>query len=79
MQISENTRGALYMCIAMAAFTVNDSFMKAATQVLPLFQAITLRGFLCVLGLGAIATATGGLWPKLNRKDAIALIVRSVA
>ena len=63
----------------MAAFTVNDSFMKAATQVLPLFQAITLRGFLCVLGLGAIAAATGGLWPKLNRADAIALMVRSAA
>ena len=79
MQISDNTRGALYMCVAMAAFTVNDSFMKAATQVLPLFQAITLRGFLCVVVLSAIAAATGGLWPKLSRKDAIALTLRSAA
>jgi drug/metabolite transporter (DMT)-like permease len=79
MQISDNSRGALYMCIAMAAFTINDSCMKAATQVLPLFQAITLRGVLCIVALVAIGAATGGLWPKLNRADAVALFVRSLA
>ena len=79
MQISDNTRGALYMCIAMAAFTINDACMKAATQVMPLFQAITLRGALTVVGLGAIGAATRSLWPRLNRQDAVALIVRSLA
>lgn len=79
MQISDNTRGALYMCIAMAAFTINDAGMKAATQVMPLFQAITLRGALTVVGLGAIGAATRSLWPRLNRQDAVALIVRSLA
>ena len=31
MPISDNLRGALYMCVAMAAFTINDSMMKAET------------------------------------------------
>jgi drug/metabolite transporter (DMT)-like permease len=79
MQISDNTRGALYMCIAMAAFTINDASIKAATGVMPLFQAITLRGILTVIGLGAVAMSTGRLWRPLNRHDAIALGVRSVA
>lgn len=79
MQISDNTRGALYMCIAMAAFTINDASIKAATEAMPLFQAITLRGILTVLGLGAVALSTGRLWRPLNRQDAIALFVRSLA
>ena len=79
MQISDNTRGALYMCIAMAAFTINDASIKAATEVMPLFQAITLRGILTVIGLGAVALSTGRLWRPLNRQDAVALFVRSLA
>ena len=79
MQISDNTRGALYMCIAMAAFTINDASIKAATEVMPLFQAITLRGILTVIGLGAVALSTGRIWRPLNRQDAVALFVRSLA
>ncbi len=79
MQISDNMRGALYMCIAMAAFTLNDTSIKAATEVMPLFQAITLRGVLTIIGLGAVGIATRSLWPTLNRADAVALAVRSAA
>ena len=79
MQISDNTRGALYMCVAMAAFTVNDTCMKAATQVLPLFQAITLRGVLTAVALIAIGVVKGGLFERLSRADTIALAVRTAA
>jgi hypothetical protein len=44
MALSDHLRGALYRNVAMAAFTLNDAGMKAATQSLPLFEAITLRG-----------------------------------
>lgn len=79
MQISDNARGVLYMCISMAAFTINDTFMKAATEAFPLFQAITLRGLLTTVALVAIAMATRGLRLRLGRSDAVMLAVRSVA
>jgi drug/metabolite transporter (DMT)-like permease len=53
--MSDNLRGVLLMCAAMLAFVVNDSFMKAIAQDMPLFQAIALRGVGASLGLIAIA------------------------
>ncbi len=79
MQISDNVRGALYMCVSMAGFTINDTFMKAAMQVLPLYQAITLRGILTMVALISLGVITGGLRLRLARRDAGALIVRSLA
>lgn len=58
MRLSDNTRGVLYMCISMFAFTLNDTFMKAAMDDLPLFQAIALRGVLSSIGLVVIALVT---------------------
>ena len=56
---SENLRGILLMCASMAAFTINDTFIKSVTQSLPLYQTIGLRGLIAVLGLTIIALATG--------------------
>ena len=53
MAISDNLRGALYMNLSMFAFTVNDTFMKAVTETLPLYQTIALRGVIAVIGLFA--------------------------
>lgn len=67
MPLSDNLRGVLLMCGAMLAFVVNDTFVKAVTQTMPLFQAILLRGALASLALVAISVATtGGLqvWPR---------------
>ena len=79
MAISDNLRGVIYMNVAMLAFTIGDSFMKAATQTLPLFEAILLRGVLTTLGLLAIGQAMGGLrlWPA--RRDRGIIVIRSVA
>ena len=59
MPLSDNLRGALYMTIAMAAFTINDSLMKAATSTLhlPLWQAIAMRGLLTLGPLALIGVA----------------------
>jgi drug/metabolite transporter (DMT)-like permease len=65
--MSDNLRGVLLMCAAMLAFVVNDSFMKAISQDMPLFQAIVLRGVGASLGLVAIAFWREGglhLFPK---------------
>jgi drug/metabolite transporter (DMT)-like permease len=66
LALSDNSRGILYMCASMLAFTLNDTLMKAATQVLPtpglpLSEAIFLRGLVATLGLLVLAGATGGL------------------
>ena len=66
MALSDNMRGILYMNISMFAFTLNDTFVKAATESLPLFEVIFLRGLLSSLTLMALARVTQGglhLWP----------------
>ncbi len=79
MPASENLRGILFMCLSMAAFTVNDTFMKSVTQTLPLYQAIALRGGIAVSGLGLLALATGAFRYRLGRKDGWLILVRSLA
>lgn len=59
MALSDNSRGIVFMAVAMATFTINDSFMKAVTQVLPLSQAIVIRGAMTLVALLVIAKAMG--------------------
>ncbi|WP_319937727.1 DMT family transporter [Allitabrizicola rongguiensis] len=77
--MSHNLRGAIYMNIAMAAFTLNDTGMKAVTQTLPLFEAITLRGASTSLLLFLLGLALGGLRLRLPRRDAGLLGIRTLA
>ena len=79
MAISDNLRGALYMNLSMFAFTVNDTFMKAITETLPLYQTIALRGVVAVIGLLVIGAARGGLTVRLPRHDLILIALRSLA
>ncbi|MEE3316169.1 MAG: DMT family transporter [Pseudomonadota bacterium] len=48
----ENIRGAMFMIAAMAGFAVEDMFLKAATQHIPVGEALILFG-----GLGALIFA----------------------
>ncbi|MFN7267757.1 MAG: DMT family transporter [Cereibacter sp.] len=79
MPLSDNLRGALYMNVAMAAFTLNDAGMKAATRSLPLFEAITLRGAITSVLLICLGLVTGGLRYRLSRRDAGITGLRTVA
>ena len=79
LAISHNLRGAIYMNIAMAAFTLNDTGMKAVTETLPLFEAIAMRGLSTSLLLLALGLARGGLVFRLPRRDARLLGIRTVA
>lgn len=79
MPISQNLRGILFMCLSMAGFTVNDTFMKAVTQTLPLFQAIALRGAIAILGLTLIAWGTGAFQHRIGGKDRGLILLRSLA
>lgn len=79
MPLSDNARGAVYMAVSMAAFTLNDTAMKAATQSLPLFQAIALRGVLAVAGLLVFGVLFKGLRLRVPRRDVGVIALRSVA
>lgn len=79
MPISDNLRGALYMNVAMAAFTLNDSCMKALTQTLPLWQSIALRGLFTLGPLLLVAASQGGFRLRLPRREWGIMSIRSVA
>jgi drug/metabolite transporter (DMT)-like permease len=79
LPISDNLRGILLMCASMAAFTINDTFMKSVTQTLPLFQTIGLRGLIAVAGLLIIAIATQAFRFRPNRRDGWLILLRSLA
>ena len=79
MPLSENLRGILLMCASMAAFTINDAFMKSVTQTLPLYQTIGLRGLIAVLGLGGLVLATRAYRVRPGRRDGGLILLRSLA
>lgn len=80
MALSDNTRGILFMCGSMLAFTLNDTLVKAVTHDgMPLFQAITLRGLVASVGLLVLALQQTGrldLWPA--GRDRRFLLLRTV-
>ena len=59
--MTDNTRGALLMMAAMAAFTINDAFMKLLAGEMPLFQAIFLRGLATTAVFLVLAWRLGAL------------------
>lgn len=67
------------MAVAMATFTVNDSFMKAVTQVLPLSQAIVIRGAMTLAALLVLARATGVRTLTIPQADRKRLGLRTAA
>jgi drug/metabolite transporter (DMT)-like permease len=78
MELSENARGALWMSIAMGAFTLNDTCMKAVTAVLPLYEAIALRGFLTMTAIALIGWRAGTLTLRIAPADRTWLLLRTV-
>lgn len=78
MPLSDNARGALYMSVAMTAFTANDACMKAVTQALPLYQAMFLRGVLATLALLAIGWHMAGLRFGMEPSDRKWLVLRTL-
>lgn len=63
----------------MAAFTINDTFMKSVTQTLPLFQTIGLRGMIAVVGLLVLCLLTGAFRFRPSRRDGGLILLRSLA
>ncbi|NOX40937.1 MAG: DMT family transporter [Alphaproteobacteria bacterium] len=69
MPKSDNMRGAVLMMMSMAAFTLNDTFIKSVAGDIPLFQAVFLRGLLTSLLLFGLALHRGVLRTAISRQD----------
>ena len=64
------------MVVAMAVFAGNDACVKAATEVLPVSQAILIRGLLTLAFLGLIARVRGGVRLQLQGRDRRVMALR---
>ena len=62
----DNLRGATLMTLSMVVFACNDTVIKFVAREMPLFQAVTLRGFFVMAGLALIASRTGGLRLRID-------------
>ena len=79
MARSDNLTGAALMMGSMAAFTLNDTMMKAMAGEVPLFQLLFLRG---VLTTGAVAVAAwrmGAFCPVLPGRELGIIALRTGA
>lgn len=76
LQPGDNLRGATLMCFSMLGFTCNDVVMKFVTQEMPLYQAITLRGLVVMLGILLLAIREGGLRLTVPRSDRFLMSLR---
>lgn len=75
--MNHNLKGALLMTVAMATFTVNDTFMKSLAGDMSIMQAIFLRGLLVTVVLGAAVVATRTP-VRLSRSDVRFVLLRNV-
>ncbi len=78
-ELSENLRGAVLMTASMAAFTINDTFIKSLSDDLPLMQTVFLRGAGVTPLLALLAWWRGALRLRVNRGDGWMLLLRSIA
>ncbi len=79
MKLAPNFQGALYMVIAMFAFTFNDALVKEAAQELPLFQVVALRSILTSILLIGLAIAMGQFKLRIPKGDRIPVFGRTLA
>ncbi|MDK3018658.1 DMT family transporter [Pseudodonghicola flavimaris] len=75
--MTPNTRGAALMMGSTAAFTLNDTCIKATGGEVPLMQLLTLRGGVSCLLLYLLARYLGALRLRLSRGDLGLLALRS--
>ncbi len=77
--MTPNAKGALLMMGSMAAFTLNDTCVKATHGALPLLQLLTLRGLISSVLLYLLARRLGALHLRMGRGDAVLLALRCAA
>ncbi|MEM8552209.1 MAG: DMT family transporter [Pseudomonadota bacterium] len=66
---SANARGALFMSVSMAAFAINDGFLKLTFQDMSVLQAVFLRGAFASAILLALVARRDLLFYRPPRRD----------
>ncbi|MER8783978.1 DMT family transporter [Mesorhizobium sp. M1006] len=61
MPLSPNLRGALFMMVAMAGFTLNDAITKFSSESMNMAQVMLIRGAFASLFVGLLAWQRGAL------------------
>jgi drug/metabolite transporter (DMT)-like permease len=61
LAISNNLRGAIFMAVSMAGFTMNDAITKAVSDSLTMAQIMFIRGGFATLLVGVVAWHRGAL------------------
>jgi S-adenosylmethionine uptake transporter len=77
--MSPNLAGALLMMASMAAFTLNDTAIKATAGVIPLFQLIFLRGVITTALILATRGRLGPMHLRFDRRDWFFIALRALA
>ncbi|WP_172330070.1 DMT family transporter [Mangrovicoccus sp. HB161399] len=67
--MNENTRGILFMVLAMATMLTSDTIVKSVAEELPLFQVIFLRHVFMTAGLALMAYRDGALQLRPSRRQ----------
>ncbi|MEZ5715694.1 MAG: DMT family transporter [Paracoccaceae bacterium] len=75
----DNLKGAGLMMVSMAAFTFNDTCIKALAGEVPLMQAIFLRGIVTSVLIFLVARHMGAIRLNFPRRDWVLLGLRSCA
>ena len=57
--MTDNLRGSLYMILSMAGFAVEDAFIKAAAQQMPVGQVLIVMGLAGIVVFGLQAARAG--------------------
>lgn len=78
IQLSDNMRGALFMCVSMALFTFGDSAIKATGGAMPLSQLIVIRGVLASAALVLMAWYFNALRLRLSMRDWVLIVMRGL-
>jgi S-adenosylmethionine uptake transporter len=76
---SDNTYAAGLMTLSMAAFTINDTFLKALSDEVPLSEALFLRGCMTSALIVWLAWQQGVLTLRIAAADRARIGLRAVA
>jgi drug/metabolite transporter (DMT)-like permease len=61
--LSPNLRGSLFMAVAMAGFTMNDSITKLMSSQMNFGEVMLVRGLFAIVLIGALAIHQGAIRP----------------
>ncbi|NOX72349.1 MAG: DMT family transporter [Alphaproteobacteria bacterium] len=78
MPLSDNMRGAFIMMLSMAAFTLNDTFIKSVAGDVPLFQAVLIRGIMTTSLILGLVLSQGAQRISIARRDLGIIALRLV-